>query len=385
MSDPQLTYLGPYSRAGEARVQSPAWWRRLPSAFLIIVVLPFALSAIYFLLIASPRYVSEARFIVRAADDSRPSSLGVALEGVGLATATSDAFAVHEYITSRDGFNELTRRFNLRRMIGAGDILSRYPRPWEGQSNEDFFSAFQRFITVGYDSTTGISTLRVEAFAARDAQRLNDAMLASGEALVNRLNERASVAAIRDAEAARTRASDRLAQAQAGLTAFRNKQRYIDPALTAREGSQLIGGLLATVAELRAERAQLAAQAPQSPQLATIDSRIRAYEGQITEERSKIAGNSTSLAPQVSVYEDLVLERELADKELTAANAALTTAEQDARRQKLYLDRIVNPSLPDAATQPKRLLSILTVLFSALLIYGVGWFVWAGAREHRQA
>lgn len=70
-------------------------------------------------------------------------------------------------------------------MIGAGDILSRYPRPWEGQSNEDFFSAVQRFITVGYDSTTGISTLRVEAFAARDAQRLNDAMLAGGEALVN--------------------------------------------------------------------------------------------------------------------------------------------------------------------------------------------------------
>ena len=85
------------------------------------------------------------------------------------------------------------------------------------------------------------------------------------------------------------------------------------------------------------------------------------------------------------MYEDLVLERELADKELTAANAALTTAEQDARRQKLYLDRIVNPSLPDAATQPKRLLSILTVLFSALLIYGVGWFIWSGAREHRQA
>ena len=385
MSESQLTYLGPYSRDGEARLKSPPWWRRIPLAFLIVVVVPFVLSAVYFLLIASPRYVSEARFIVRAAEDSRPSSLGVALEGVGLATATSDAFAVHEYITSRDGFDELTRRFNLRRMMGEGDVLSRYPRPWEGRSNEDFYSAFQRFTTVGYDSTTGISTLRVEAFAARDAQRLNDALLASGEALVNRLNERASVAAVRDAEGARTRARERLAQAQSGLTAFRNEQRYIDPALTAREGSQLIGGLLATVAELRAERAQLAAQAPQSPQLATIDSRIRAYEGQISEERSKIAGNSTSLAPQVGVYEDLVLERELADKELTAANAALTTAEQDARRQNLYLDRIVNPSLPDAATQPKRLLSILTILFSALLVYGVGWFIWAGAREHRQA
>lgn len=354
-------------------------------AFLIVVVAPFVLATIYFLLIASPRYVSEARFIVRAAEDSRPSSLGMALEGVGLSTTTSDAFAVHEYMTSRDGFDELTRRFDLRRMLGRGDMLSRYPRPWEDRSNESFFTAFQRFTTVGYDSTTGISTLRVEAFEARDAQRLNDAMLASGEALVNRLNERAALAAIRDAEAARGRARDRLTQAQARLTAFRSEQRYIDPTLTAREGSQLIGGLMATVAELRAERQQLAGQAPQSPQLAMIDSRIRAFEAQIAEERRKIAGNSNSIAPQVSVYEDLVLERELADKELTAANTALTTAEQDARRQKLYLDRIVTPSLPDAAIQPKRLLSILTVLFSALLAYGVGWFIWAGAREHRQA
>ena len=58
-------------------------WRRVPLAFLVVVALPTLVTAIYFLLIASPRYVSEARFIVRAASHEQPSTLGVALQGVG--------------------------------------------------------------------------------------------------------------------------------------------------------------------------------------------------------------------------------------------------------------------------------------------------------------
>jgi capsule polysaccharide export protein KpsE/RkpR len=97
-----------------------------------------------------------------------------------------------------------------------------------------------------------------------------------------------------------------------------------------------------------------------------------------------MAGNSSSLAPMISVYEDLALARELADRELTQATAAVIAAEQEARRQKLYLDRVVSPSLPDEAAEPKRWLSILTVLASTLLAYGIGWLIWAGVREHRQ-
>ena len=53
-------------------------------------------------------------------------------------------------------------------------------------------------------------------------------------------------------------------------------------------------------------------------------------------------------------------------------------------RPSLYLDRIVNANLPDRPTQPRRWIAILTIFASAMLIYGVGWLVWAGVREHRQ-
>lgn len=386
MTEPNFNYLGPITRGGAHHSERRAWWGRVPIPFLIVVVLPALIAAVYFFLVASPRYVSEARFIVRAANEAQPSSIGVALQGVGLSSTQTDAFAVHEFMTSREGFDALRRRYDLRRMLnGPGvDLFSRYPRPWEGRDNEAFYEALQRYIVVGYDSTTGISTIRVEAFRPEDAQAINDALLTGGEQLINRLNERAAGDAVKDAEVSRDRARLRLSDAQQKLTGFRNREQFIDPEATAAESARLVGGLLATMAQLRADRAQLVAEAPNSPQLSVMDSRIRAYEAQIANERAKIAGDSTSLAPKLSTYEDLVLNRELADKELAAASVALTSAEEQARKQKLYLDRIVNPNLPDAPIRPNRLLGFLSVLMSVLVVYGIGWFIWAGATEHRQ-
>jgi capsular polysaccharide transport system permease protein len=386
MTETKLNYVGPIPKLLSFERERPAWWRRVPVAGLLVVGLPTALAAIYFLLIASPRYVSEAQFIVRNAGQSAPSSLGVALQGVGIAPTQTDAFAVHQYIESRDALRELSRRYDLPAILAprGADAFSRYPRPWEDRSNEGLHKGFQRFVTVGYDSTTGISTLRVEAFRARDAQALTEALLSSGEQLINRMNERSSADAVAQAQQAREEARMRLAGAQQQLTAFRNREQMIDPQLVARESSQLIGNLQAQVASLRAERSQVASEAANSPQLPTFDARIRAYEAQIEAERQRVAGTSTSLAPMISVYEDLALARELADRDLTQATAAVISAEQEARRQKLYLDRVVSPSLPDEPAQPRRWLSVLTVFVSALLVYGLGWLIWAGVREHRQ-
>ncbi len=386
MNDPKLNYVGPLPDLLAGPAVPKPWWRAVPLALILVVVAPTVVAAVYFLLIASPRYVSEARFIVRAANQPQPSSLGVALQGVGLSTTSTDAFAVHEYALSQSGIQDLKKQFDLDAMLKprGADVFSGWPRLGEDRSDRSLEAALERFVTIGYDSATGISTLRVQGFAARDSHALAEAMLRGGERLVNRLNDRASADAVRDARAARDEARLRLADAQAQLTAFRNQEQFIDPARTATEGGQLIGNLLATVAALRAERAQVAAGAPDSPQIPALDNRIAAYERQIEMERAKIAGSSNSLAGKLGAYEDLMLQRELADRELTQSTTALVAAEQEARRQKLYLERIVNPNLPDRPSQPRRLISILIVFATSLLIYGVGWLVWAGVREHRQ-
>ena len=64
--------------------------RRLPLGFLIIVGLPTLVGALYYGVIASPRYVSESHFVVRSAGSAQPSGLGLALQGVGLSAGMND-------------------------------------------------------------------------------------------------------------------------------------------------------------------------------------------------------------------------------------------------------------------------------------------------------
>lgn len=386
MAEPTVRFLGAPMAPAEPKPGLAQRIREIPAAFFLVVVLPTLIAAIYYLLIASPRYVSEAKFIVRQANQDQPSALGVTLQSVGLSATQSDAFIVHTFLMSRDGLKFLRTRFNVASAwsLPGADVFSRHPRLWESNSEESWYGGYRRYVEVGYDSTTGVSTLRVQAFRARDAQQITQALLQGGEQLVNNLNQRATSDALAEAELTTAEAEARLLKVQGDLTAFRNRERFIDPAQTAEESSQLIGGLLSRLASLRAERAQTAAASPESPLLAPIDGQIRALAAQVEIERGTIAGGMDSLAPKVGIYEGLVLDRELADRALAAATAAEDRARLEARRQKLYLDRVVEPNLPDEPGRPNRWMAVLSVFATCLLFFGVGWLIWAGVRETRQ-
>lgn len=388
MDQPRLDYLGPIGREGPSK--RPKFLRKILQhvsvSFLLVVILPTVLAAIYYLLIAAPRYVSEAQFIVRSAAGT-PSSLGVALQGVGLSNGATDAFAVHQYITSKAALADLkARNIDVERLISAPglDFFGHYPMFGGKRSNESLNKARNRLLTVGYDSVTGLSTLRVQAYRPQDAKLIADALLEGGEGVVNALNDRAVTDAVSDARLAKTRAEEKLLQTQQHMTSFRRQNNFINAESSLAPNAQLLGSLMITRAQLRAERSQLAAGAPQSPGLEALDQRIAAIEAQIDEVQARISRGPESLAPQVGDYERLTFERELATREVSVATTALLAAEQEARRQALYLERVVNPDMPDSSTAPKRLLSILSVLAAALLVYGLGWLIVVGVREHKQ-
>ncbi|GAA0772742.1 chain-length determining protein [Brevundimonas olei] len=383
----QLRYIGPLSDRPETR---PSRWeglrRRAIAPFSLVVIAPTLLASLYWGVIATPQYVSESHFMVRKTDEARPNSLGLVLQGVGLSGGTEDSFAVQEFMLSRDAAGTLDKRFDLEKVFtrNGADLFSRYPGLFDRPSEEARFRTLKRFVTVGYNSTSGITTLRVQAFTPQDARNMNLALLASGEALVNRLNERAATNAVAEARAAVEEASLRRATIQDEMAAFRNRERFLDPQIAATESTQLISGLLTTVAQLRAEMAQLRQTAPESPQIPILSGRISAYEAQIAAERDKLTGEASSLVRKMSTYEGLALQRELADRAVMEASASLMTAQQDARRQKLYLDRVVEPNLADKPIRPERLRAILIVFLSSLVIYFLGRLLWGGLREHRQ-
>jgi capsular polysaccharide transport system permease protein len=299
----------------------------------------------------------------------------------------ANVYAVHEYVMSRDAVADLERNHNLRAILAKPsiDFLARFPRPFQRAHFEDLYREYPRFVTVGYDSLSGVSRLRVRAFRPNDAADLANALLDGGETVINRLNAQADADAVTEAHRQVVEAEARVLASEAAVTQFRNREQIIDPSRSSLAGLDLVGKLEVQLATLKADRNALAASAANSPQLAVLDRQIHAFETQVEVERSKMAGDSTSLAPKIGEYERLMIERDFAAKEMTAASASLESAREEARRKRLYLERIVAPNVPDTALAPMRLFSIAMVFATTLLIYGIVVLVIAGLKEHGQS
>ncbi len=352
--------------------------------FLGIVIAPTLAAVLYYGLIASDIYMSEARFVVRGLNSARVSVLGNALQNVGLASSQDDTYSVRDFILSRDIVRKLEAAHGLSDDLSRpeGDFLTRFPPPFAGSSFEQLYKSYKRFVSVYVDDTSGITTLQVRAYRPDDSNALARAILEYSEDLVNKLNARARHDAVDIAEREVALYEKRVKDAQAAITAYRLRTKMLDPQNSSNSALQLIATLSAELASAQAQLFAIERSAPSSPQIAPLRDRISALETQIAAERTKVVGGNGSIALEISEYERLLLERELSDKDLVSAMTSLEEARLEAQRKQLYLERVVEPNMPDYPLYPERLISILEIFVSALLIYGIGWLVSASIREH---
>lgn len=351
----------------------------------IILVSPTLFAALYFGFVAADRYVSEAQFVVRTA--SKPvgsSGFGALLQMTGLGRAQDEIFSVQAFMNSRDASDQMAKTLPLREMYGqsTADIITRYPSFIFGDTKEEFHKYLGWMITTIFNSTTSITTLRVQAFRAQDARAVASGLLDLGEQMVNRMNERIQADSVRTAEAEVQRFQDRLVTAQLAITRFRNAELMIDPAGSSILVTELVGKLSAELTETESQLREVAGAASTSPQLPSLRRRADALKQQIVRERQRIASDKDGLADKLEIYERLVLDREFAKQALALAARSMETAQQEGRRQQLYLERIVEPQNADYPMAPERLRTIVTILGFNIALVLIGWLVMSGLREH---
>lgn len=366
--------------------QGRAWfWRR--RMFMYMVVLPTLLLSAYLFLIASDQYESEAHFLVRSQSiaDAPTTGVGQVLSIVtGAGSSHGDAVSVADYLTSHDAVDALRRHDQLvERFNRPGvDLLSRMRST--NPSPEKLLKYYRNHVLVNFNSESGITTLRVHSFRPSDSYDLVQKLLALGEQRVNILNTRSYNDAISTARKQLAAAENDLAAGQLRLTSFRQRRGDIDPEASAKAQISMVTGLNG---QLTAARAQLISMGNMishtSPQYQALASRVRALEGQAAAQSGKLTGSGDqTIAAKIGGFEDLQLRQQFLAKRYEAAAASLEKAREQARRQELYLVRIVQPNLPVKALYPERWRILATVVIGLLLTYSIGWLLVAGVREH---
>lgn len=359
--------------------------RRANPLFFATVVIPTILATIYFGFLASDVYVSQSQFVVRSPDKPATSGLGVLLKTVGFSNAGDEIFITQDFVKSRDALRSLNRNGEVEKSFGnpAVSMFDRFnPLGWNG-SFEDLYEFYTGKVAVEHNTTSSITTLTVRAFNADDAKRMNEQLLELAEGLVNRLNNRGEVDLLGYAQREAREAEEEARRASQALAAFRNTQGIVDPERQATVQLQLVSKLQDEVIGARLQLQQLQALAPENPQIPLLRTRIAGLSRQIDAELGRAAGGNRSLSASAVRYQRLALDREYADKRLTAAMASLQEARNEARRKQAYVERIVQPSLPDEAQEPRRLRGIFATFVLGLVAFGILSMLLAGVREHR--
>lgn len=382
------THVGPDDWVEQIRRRRAWQVRRLLLQVAAFVLLPTLMAAVYYLVIATPRYVSQAQLTVHGASTSSAAGLGSLFGSVIASAEAPHLLVVEEYIRSPALLRTLDQWLDLRGHYAQpdADYLSRLA---PDASEEDFHEYFLSRIKLWSDSARQVMTLQVQAFDPNFAKAAAQAIVILSEDLINSMSDKIREDMLSGARRELERSEEKLRTTRIAVMEFRIRNKDFDPRQSAGVLEGISGTLEAQLVAARAELAQAGSyMRANSAPVAALKAKVKALEEQLVDARERLVGQAGQQAlPYTTTlleYETLRIDEEFAKTMHQTALTALETARAEADRKHAYLLDFVSPTLPDAATEPDAFLGVLTTFVVALLLLLISRFVMAALREHMQ-
>jgi len=354
-----------------------------------LLLIPIALSGIYFYAIARDRYVTRSDFVIRKAEESDTNVAGAGLAsllGRGNQLSLEDARFLKTYLQSPQVLADLDRTYDLDQAY-AQKGLDRFAGMKPGLSKEKRLNYFKKQVSVNLDEISGAIVLRTIGLDPKASLNLNRFMLAKSEQFVNRLNQDISQKQLNFAESELGRARGNLNQAKNRLLAYQDSNTVIDPKGEAELAGQTISKLQEKLVELRVELATLKRQFkdPTEPEVAVVADQVRELEQQIQKERrSLVSSKGRDLNRKAADMLKLESEVNFATDSYKLALTSVEKARIESKRQQKFMALLSAPQLPEDPQNDWRSKGFFTVLASCAVGFSLTKFIFGMQASHRQ-
>lgn len=356
-------------------------------SFLFIVVLPTLLAAVYFGLIAAPRYVATAQFVVRSANagaDPTVSGVGMLAGLTSGSQSASDAHIVKQFIRSPALVERIGRDLDLMATYSKDADWLSSASTWCSQL-EELVEYWRSRARVEVDPLSSIITLNVEAFSPESALEIAKITLTQSRQMLAELSQQERADSLAEAGRQLEVIGNRREQVRQRLDTYRKVHKIVDVG----QASQVEG---ATIGQLEAEQIDLKSQIEvlqkylrqDDVRMALMKSRLQALQNRIAELRSLGSKNQDGdkKFAMVGEFEALQAEMDLSEKLYAAATGSYLRAASQADLRDRYLVLFVEPQLPQKALLPERGRDIVLVLVLTLIGWVVVVAVVAAVRDH---
>ncbi|WP_395344572.1 lipopolysaccharide biosynthesis protein [Ningiella sp. W23] len=364
------------------------------NAFVSFVIAPVVLFAIYLIVLASPRYESQAQLLVQQSKQAPSFEPSLALlSGIAGGAERNDVELVKAYINSSDMliYLEQSLEFTEHYMNDEYDYFSRLE---SDATLDDRVSYFQDHVEVSIDPTSTILTINVQAFTPDFAQQLNMAITNRAEWFINEIGQNLAKAQVAFMESEHARVEQRFQDAQTRLLSFQREYNLLDPEA---EGMALQQITFALESEIASKSAQLNAlkssMSEQAPLVVKVQEELTSLRRQLISERDRLtnAGNGSPDSAHnnadlgvndiVAKFSDYKIDLEFALQAYTASKVILETTRVEAYQQLKYLVMVETPTLPEDSKYPRVLYNLALLFVCLVIVFGIAKLIIATADE----
>lgn len=351
-----------------------------------VTLLLCVVSAVYWLALASERYVSESRLIVQSSNLPSGGSfdLGSLLTGGGGGSNRTDQLLLREYLRSPDMAELLDKKLALREHFNAsGDWISKL---WFADASPEFFYRYylQR-VQVEYDEFAGVLVITAQAFEPQMAQKISRSLLIQGELFMNQMAHSVAQDQVNFLEAQVRSLETKVRSSRLALLEFQERKGLISPEAAAQAIAVIVANLQGQLVDLQTQRSALQAYlVADHPSIVLLSQRIDALEKQLALEKDKLAApGGKTLNRTAEAFAQLELQSKF---ELDMYKTALTALEQgrlEATRTLKKVAVVQQPNLPERAMRPRRIYQTSIWVFGILLMAGIAHLLLAIVKDHR--
>lgn len=364
---------------------TPALLRRRTLGAALIASL---LAAIYWVFIASERYVSEAHIIIQRTDLlGSPSTDFTALVGGlgGGGGSSADQLLLRDHLLSVDMLTRLDDKLKLRAHY-SNMLRDPVSRMWsENIPMEWFHLHYLSRVSVEMDVTAGVLVIKAQAYDPKTAHAIASLLVQEGERTMNDLAHRMAEEQVSFLEKQVLEMSERVKQARQAVLDFQNSNQLASPQTTAENYAAIVNHLESKLTELQTRRnAMLGYLMPNSPDTVDLNMQIDAIEKQLVVEKARLVSTGgKALNTSVEEFQRLQLNAEFATDIYKTALVGLEKGRIEATRTLKKVSVLQSPTLPQYPLEPRRLYNTIVFILAALLIAGILHLIAAIIRDHK--
>lgn len=354
-----------------------------------VIAVPWAIATLYLFVFAADRYVAESMIVVRqeGAATAIPTGADALSAMFGSSVASrEDQYMLQAHILSMDMLRQVDEKLDLRQAYSEPKLDFVFALS-KGASREEFLDYYRNRVDVNVDDTSGLVTIRTQAFTPEIAQAINREVVAISEQFINESSHRLAREQMAYAESELQSARAKLDEVRSRVLEFQERNSILDPTAQAAASSGLAAQLQAMLARHEAELKGLQAFLnDDAPQINALEAQIAGIRQQLRDEMrgSVNSVDGTSLNVIAGEYQELLAELEFRSDAYKGALVGLETARIESTRKLKSLVLVESPALPESGEYPLRFYTMITLLLALTLIYGIVRLVIATIEDHTE-